>query len=110
LPDEPSVLTFLGIRLPDMLAGLAGGVVNAFLFKRLDPWSVVGSIVVGTLTANYLGSSIGKILDPVLGSFSPGSGGSAFIVGLTSMAICQSIMDAVRHWRPPRPPGGTAAG
>ena len=106
MADDPSFLTVLGVRLPDMLAGLAGGVVNAFIFKRLDPWSVVGSVVVGTLTANYLGSSLSKVLDPILGSFSPGPGGSAFIVGLTAMAICQTIMDAVQHWKPP----GTASG
>jgi hypothetical protein len=83
----------IGIKVQDLVAGFAGGVVNAFVFKRSDPWSIVGSVIVGALTANYLGEPASKYIGM-------GGGTSAFIVGLTGMAICQGLMEAVKRWRP----------
>lgn len=83
----------LGIKLPDLVAGLAGGVVNAVVFKRSDPWSIVGSMIVGALTANYLSESISRYLGT-------SGGAGAFIVGLAGMAICQGIVEAAKSWRP----------
>jgi ABC-type xylose transport system permease subunit len=82
----------LGISLPDVIAGFCGGVVNAFVFKRVEPWAMVGSVVVGTLTANYLG--------PLIGHYIGSTGGApAFITGLAGMALCQGIVDAASKWR-----------
>lgn len=86
-------LTALGIQTQDLIAGLSGGIVNAFVFKRSDPWSIVGSVVVGALTANYLSGVIGRYTGTT-------GGASAFIVGLAGMAICQGIVNVAKTWRP----------
>lgn len=93
-PDPGSDFwAILGIRISDVIAGFAGGVVNAFVFKRSSPTAVIGSIVVGALTANYLSESAAR--------FTGTSGGAtAFIVGLCGMAVCQAIVEGVSHWRP----------
>lgn len=86
-------LVTLGVNVQDLLAGLSGGIVNAFVFKRSDPWSIIGSVVVGSLTANYLSGPVGR--------YTGTSGGAAaFIVGLAGMAICQGIVQAARSWKP----------
>jgi hypothetical protein len=91
MPD--GFLTDIGIKVPDLVAGLAGGIVNAFVFKRSEPWAIVGSVVVGACTANYLSDPIGR--------YTGTSGGAAaFIVGLAGMAICQGIIGAAKSWRP----------
>jgi len=84
-------LSMLGIHLQDLVAGFAGGVANAFIFKKSKPWAIIGSIVVGGFAANYLGGLVGKILGT-----SPGT--SAFIVGLAGMAICQGIVESAGSW------------
>ena len=91
-----------GIKVPDLVAGFAGGIVNSFVFNRSDPRSVIGSMVVGALTANYLG-------DPATRIIGTGPGATAFIVGLAGMAICQGIIEAAKKWRPAGPGGKTDA-
>jgi hypothetical protein len=93
MSEEVSLLAQLGIKMPDLVAGLAGGVVNAFVFKRSDPASIIGSMVVGSLTANYLSEPIGHYIGT-------SGGAGAFIVGLAGMAICQGIVEAAKSWRP----------
>ena len=80
-------LSMLGIHLQDLVAGFAGGVDNAFVFKKSKPWAIIGSIVVGAFAANYLGSVVGKVLGTSAGT-------SAFIIGLAGMAICQGIVES----------------
>jgi hypothetical protein len=92
--NAPDLLLSIGIKLPDLVAGFAGGVVHAFVFKRSDALSVMGSIVVGALTANYLGEPAAHYVGGAFG------GGASFIVGLCGMAICQGIAEAVKKWRP----------
>ena len=93
MADDPGSLLQFGVHMQDLIAGFAGGVVNAVIFKRSDPISIIGSMIVGALTANYLSESVGRYL---------GTSGSAtgFIVGLTGMAICQGIVEAAKSWRP----------
>ena len=93
MADDPGFLVQIGINLHDIVGGFAGGVVNAFVFKRSDPWSIIGSMVVGSLAANYLSEPIGHYVGT-------GAGASAFIVGLAGMAICQGIVEAAKSWRP----------
>lgn len=88
MADEPGILLTLGVKLPDLFAGFAGGVVNAFVFKKADPFSVAGSMVVGAFTANYLGEPIGSHLGL-------STGAAAFVVGVAGMAICQGIVAVV---------------
>jgi hypothetical protein len=93
MSDDPGWLLSIGVKMPDLIAGFAGGVVNAFVFKRADPASIVGSMIVGALTANYLSESVGHYLGT-------SGGAAAFIVGLAGMAICQGIVEAAKSWRP----------
>ena len=93
MAEDPGFLYSIGVHTQDLVAGFAGGVVNAFIFKRSDPVSIIGSMIVGALTANYLSESIGKYLGT-------SGGAAAFIVGLAGMAICQGIVEAAKSWRP----------
>lgn len=83
----------LGIHVQDMFAGFAGGVVNAFVFRKSDPWSIIGSMVVGAFTAGYLAESVSLLLHL-------SSGPAGFVVGIAGMAICQGIVTAAQAWRP----------
>lgn len=102
---EPGILFELGIRASDILAGFCGGVVNAFVLKRSEPWSIIGSVVVGGITANYL-------TEPFMKYLGTGQGTAAFLVGLAGMAVCQGVIGAAKNWTPfgrsnpdaPRPP------
>jgi uncharacterized membrane protein YeaQ/YmgE (transglycosylase-associated protein family) len=89
---------WIGIKVPDLIAGLAGGIVNAFVFKKSNPMAIIGSIIVGALTANYLS-------EPATQYTGTSPGASAFIVGLCGMAICQVIAELVSKWRPSSPKG-----
>lgn len=90
---DPDFLLSLGLKIQDLIAGLAGGVVNAIVFKRSNPIAVIGSMLVGALTANYLGEYAAK--------YTGTSGGAAaFLVGLTGMIICQLIVAAAARWTP----------
>ncbi len=83
----------LGFHIKDIVAGFAGGIANAFIFKKSNPWAIMGSIVVGGFAANYLGSTVSKLLGT-------SDGASAFIVGLAGMAICQGIVESSSSWSP----------
>lgn len=102
MADEPSFWLELGIRKADLVAGFCGGVVSAFVLRKSDPWSIVSSVVVGSLTASYLTDVIGKMI---------GTSGQAmaFMVGLAGMAICQGIVEAAKSWRPFNTRAGTDA-
>lgn len=93
---DQGFLVELGIKTPDLIAGFAGGVVNTFVFKRADPISIIGSMVVGAFTANYLSDIAARYT-----GITPGA--SAFIVGLCGMAICQGLMEAMKSWQPFKP-------
>lgn len=97
MADEPSILLQLGIKMPDLIAGFLGGVTNAFVFRKSDPFSIISSMVVGAVTANYLG-------DVAMKYTGMSGGASSFIVGVGGMAICQGIVEMIRKWRPPSPP------
>jgi hypothetical protein len=91
MPDD--FLSALGLHLQDLVAGFAGGVANAFVFKKSNPWAIIGSIVVGGFAANYLGG-------PISALFGTSAGTSAFVVGLAGMAICQGIVESAGSWTP----------
>jgi FtsH-binding integral membrane protein len=87
------MLLAIGVKPGDFVAGLAGGIVNALVFRRSSPVAVISSMIVGALTASYLSDTFSH--------YAGTSGGaSAFIVGLAAMAICQGIVEAVTKWRP----------
>lgn len=92
MDNNPDYLMQLGIRIQALVAGFAGGVVNAFVFKRSQPIAIVGSIVVGGFTANYLSESF-------VNYFGTSPGAAAFGVGVCGMAICQGLVNAATSWR-----------
>lgn len=91
--SDPSFLEHIGLSIPDLVSGFAGGLVNAFVFKKGEPLAIVGSVVVGALMANYLASTIGHYLGTTGGT-------SGFITGLAGMGLAQGIVSAAVNWRP----------
>jgi hypothetical protein len=88
MPDD--IFSSAGFRVPELAAGLSGGVVKA-LFAKESIGSVLTSALGGALTANYLSGTFshlwGKILSDPL---DPGVSG--FLVGLTAMTLCQALI------------------
>lgn len=82
-------LTLLGLKLPDLFAGFAGGVVSVFLMRKVTPWEAVGSIVAGAFTANFFGESAAIMINVKVPL-------ACFAVGLTSMAVCQGLVEMVK--------------
>ena len=81
----------LGIKIPDLVSGFGGGVVNALFFQRAKPLDALASVIGGAITANYLA--------PVAAHLSGTDEGVAgFIVGVTAMAICQGLFAVVNGW------------
>lgn len=91
--DDPNVWVSLGIKLPDLFAGFAGGIVNAARSRKLDPWAVVSSMVVGGLMANYMADTFSQFLGN-----KPGF--AAFCIGAAGTPLAQGIIEASRSWRP----------
>jgi hypothetical protein len=98
-PFNLAVLLVVGIKLPLLIAGTAGGiVVNAFVFRKSSPIAVVNSLVASGCMGNYLGEPaahfISSTIDPLP---------SAFIVGACAMPICQALIAAAQKWSPTVP-------
>lgn len=81
----------LGLNAGRLVAGFSGGVVHALVFKEKEPLAVLGSVLTGTLTANYLGDAAGHYIGAWIGG-----AGSAFVVGVAAMAICQRLVTLVQ--------------
>lgn len=103
MASKEDLLLELGLRIPDLIAGFAGGVVNAVVFKRSNPWAIIGSILVGMFTANYLGETFAGYLRVNVGT-------ASFLVGIGGMAIVQSAMDVIQKWRPFNLPPNSGGG
>lgn len=87
----------LGLHAQWMISGFCGGVAHAFAFRQMQPAAQVGSVIVGMVTANYLGPPVAHL--PHLGEWL-GAGGSGFVVGLSAMAIVQGTVAAVQSRLP----------
>lgn len=100
MPDD--LLGWLGFHTQELVAGFAGGVVNAFVFKRSRPLAVVTSIVVGGLAANYLGALMSAALTKAFSvlSIAISENTGSFVVGVAGMAICQGIAESANSWSP----------
>lgn len=90
---DPAAMNFddLGLNASRLIAGFGGGLVHALVFKKNNPYAVAGSVLTGTITANFLA--------PAAAHYAPtwvGGSGVAFLVGLTAMAICQGAAAMVR--------------
>lgn len=82
-------LAWIGIKVPDLVAGFFGGVVKALVFHKDRPAETVVSGVVGALTANYLGEALAS-------KVGFGTGATCFAVGISAMVLCQVIIDRAR--------------
>lgn len=92
--------SLIGIKLTHLLAGVAGGVVRAFLAG--GSWvAAISSVVVGSLTAGYLTTPVysgAKAWFPPLGHDTSSEHAIGFLVGLTAMLICEGVLRAARGW------------
>lgn len=82
----------IGISLQLALAGFWGGVVHALIMRRVSLIEVLTAVVVGMMTANYLGGVAVKYTGaPELAT--------GFIVGLSGMIICRGIISAATSFK-----------
>lgn len=75
------ILEALGINPSHAVGGFAGGLVNIFWMKTLAPIDVVAALIIGTLTAVYLGRFLSDIthLPVEVICFFLGAGGSPLL-------------------------------
>lgn len=96
-------LTEYGLKLPDLIAGIMGGAVNALVLGKSGWLSVMSSVIVGAFTANYMG-------DPLSHYIGTSEGVAAFLTGLGGMALCQGLIagitEAVKRWNAGQHPAG----
>ena len=90
---------FIGIKSSHLVAGVAGGIVRAFLAGN-DFGTAIASVVVGSLTAGYLTSPAYNAVTGYFPSTTDSSTEHAvgFLVGLTAMLICEGVLRYVRSW------------
>lgn len=81
------------LSLANIVAGFFGGVVNAFVLKRSDPWSIIGSVIVGALVANYLASTAAKWTGTT-------EHVAAFLIGMGGMGLVQGLIEGFKRWKP----------
>jgi hypothetical protein len=86
MSDDPSLLAQIGLRVPELTGGAAGGIVNSFLFRASTALSILGNITVGALMANYVTESAVRIM----GTSERLTG---FAIGLAGMAAAQILYD-----------------
>jgi len=88
---DQSLGAFIGIKLTQIVAGFAGGVVSLAFLQGLSRKQAVLAVVVGCLSSAYL-------TDPVVYFFNIGPSlinGTAFVIGLCAMNIIPLIKKAV---------------
>jgi hypothetical protein len=78
-----------GIDVVRLLAGFSGGVVAALTLGKAEPWSILIRVIVGGLTANYLGRPAEDYIAAHITDI--GRGGS-FLVGICGMVLCQAAI------------------
>ena len=103
MPDDLlTKLNDVGIHVPDLFAGLAGGVVRTLLDSRFKPVYTVISAVTGGITANYLAdpftAGFNKLFSAWFGGATLNENVSGFLVGLTAMTLCQVLIAKIRKW------------
>jgi hypothetical protein len=92
-------LTYLNIKLSYLLAGAAGGIVRAFLIGS-GFYAAFSSVIIGTLTAVYMTQPVAAVYAKLFGfPMEPNFlHGVAFVVGLTSMLMCEGFVRVARRW------------
>jgi hypothetical protein len=93
------VQTWIGVKLTNLLAGMAGGSVYAILMKGTKGESF-GYVMVGLATAAYLtvpvyAVAIKYLPVPVDNATENATG---FLLGVTAMYLCRTAINMVRKW------------
>lgn len=88
MSEDPSLWAQAGLRVPELTAGAAGGIVYSALFRLVAPIAILTNITVGALMANYLTESAVKML----GTSERLTG---FGLGLAGMAVAQAFYNRV---------------
>ncbi len=73
------------IVMPNLIAGLIGGMVKALVFDKARPGEVVTTMIAGGFTANYSGETLGRLTNIPIGL-------ACFIIGMAAMMICQAML------------------
>lgn len=89
-------LIWLGIHVPEMTGGLAGGICSVIILSRFKPSQVVGSMILGALTANYVNVAALKLIGLAIPVSDAGSF-SAFFTGLCATPILQYLYATVQR-------------
>lgn len=84
---------YLGIKLPDAIAGMLGGLVKALMFHRDQPFEAVAATIVGAITANFLGEGVAAKMTEWVPWMAPSRGAACFITGIVAMILCQLLID-----------------
>ena len=82
----------LGLDAARLSTGFLGGVAHVFTIRDFDLKVIGSSVVVGTLTANFLGPAAVYVAPKWLGNFAP-----IFIVGYCAILILQGVEIFVRN-------------
>ena len=85
-----------GLHALDLIAGLLGGLTAAVVVRQSNPWQIIGSVLVGAITANYLGGYVDILTGPTITREA-----GDFVVGLSAMVLCQKILDYVQKFELP---------
>lgn len=97
MPDDPGLLAQIGVRVPALFAGLAGGIVGAWADQKAGIATWLGAIVCGGLTANWLAEPATHMIP---GFTSANEGVAGFIVGGCAYGIVVAIKKTVSAWAP----------
>lgn len=102
MPDDIGLLAQLGIRVPAMFAGLAGGLVGAWADGKAGLLTWIIYCGAGGLTANWLAEPFAPIFTKILffGLFDVKEGLAGFLVGGCALAIMRTIIGLARKWTP----------
>jgi len=87
--DDGGFWNGLGFDVVKTPAGFAGGVVAALTFNQVEPLGLLIRVVVGGLTANYLG---GPAETYVAAHFYDLGHGTSFLLGICGMVLCQGAV------------------
>jgi hypothetical protein len=89
------ILSDIGFDYRYLTAGFCGGFVNMAYFRKSKPKNVLGLILAGGLTANYLHPMTMHFLGTTAIT-------ASFITGMAGNAFCHGLMEAVKMWASPK--------
>lgn len=106
----PEPLTSIGIEIPHVVAGAAGGVVRAVIRPGQSVVQSISTTMVGVLCAVY-GTPIAERYAGLGDADVAVTNGVAFFIGLVGMSIAEGLVVAAHAWaRRPRFPAGPVGG